>query len=335
MIKNFEQIQRDLAAKQYHSVYFLTGEESFFTDTISDYIAENVLDESEKSFNLSIFYGKESSPGNIIESALRFPMMSDYNVIILKEAQDFKKFDEFTKYFQNPNDKSIVVFCCKRMKLDKRTAVYKALKESSSCCFMEASRVYENKIAPWIDNYLAPKKLKITNKASALLIEYLGSDLSKIANELEKLIKIKNETGVIDLDDIEYHIGISKDYNIFELQNALGSKNSNKVAKICRYYQANIKSNPIYMTTGALFNFFSRSFVLENNGKSQKETANELGISDWQMKSYYPVLKNYKGTIGKVLAIIQEYDLKSKGINDRGTDQGELTKEMLFKILMA
>ena len=334
MIKNFEQIQQDLKSKQYDAVYFLVGQEPFFIDSISDYIAENVLEESEKSFNLTITYGKESNPADIIENALRFPVMSEYNVIILKEAQDFKKFDDFTPYFLNPNEKSIVVFCCKHMKLDKRTAAYKALKDSKGCCFMESGRVYENQIAPWIDKYLAGKGLKITNKASVLLIEYLGSNLSKIANELDKLALIIKEARTIDLDDIEYHIGISKDYNIFELQNALGVKNSDKVAKICRYFAANIKNNPIYMTTGALFNFFSKCYVLENNGKSLKETANALGLNDWQLRSYQPALKNYKGRFGKVLAIIQEYDLRSKGINDRGTEQAELTKELLFKILM-
>jgi DNA polymerase-3 subunit delta len=333
MIKNFEQILQGLKSKEYHPVYFLSGEESFFIDTISDYIADNVLEESEKSFSLSISYGKESLPASVIENALQYPMMASYNVIILKEAQELKKFDDFLPYFEQPNEKSILVICCKRMKLDKRTSVYKALKESKDCCFMESKKVYENKIAPWVDQYLKASQLKITPKASALLIEYLGSDLSKIANELDKLIRIKSSPGTIDMDDIEFHIGISKDYNIFELQNALGTRNSEKVAQITRYYQANSKNNPLIATIGALNSYFTKCYVMENSKKSLQETAHELGLSDWQLRNFKPTLTNYKGKFTKILSLLQAYDLKSKGIDAPTVDEAELIKELLFKLL--
>ncbi|MFC2113786.1 DNA polymerase III subunit delta [Bacteroidota bacterium] len=334
MIKNFEEIQRDLKNKEFAPVYFLYGEEPYYIDAISDYIQDFVLSESERAFNQTVIYGKESSTGNILEHAMRFPMMAQYNVIILKEAQEIKNLDEFTSYFKQPNPSTIVVFCCKRTKLDKRTVIYKTLKDSEYCLVMESPKVQDYKITGWIESIVKSKDFKITNKASALLSEYLGNDLSKITNEIEKLFKIKHESKTIDLDDIEKHIGISKEYNIFELQNALGAKNSAKTAMICKYIEANPKSNPFVLISSSIFNFFSRLYILESTSKSLIETGSKLGMQEWQLKSYYPALKNYKGKIENVLELIQEYDLKSKGINDSGTNVGTLTKELIFRILM-
>lgn len=331
MANTFESIINNLKNKKYEPVYFLCGDEPYYIDSISNYIADNILNDSEKAFNQTVVYGKEIAPNAIIENALRYPMMAQYNILIVKEAQEIKKIDELLPYIENPNKSSILVICYKYKKIDKRTKLYKTL--NSNACYFEGTKIYENKVSSWIESYLGLKNFKIKPQASALLTEYLGNDLSKVSNELNKLILIKNENEIIDLDDIEKHIGISKEYNIFELQKALGARDSKKVAKIFNYIKNNPKGNPIQALIGGLFNYFSKLFILAYSGTDFQLSCRELGIMPFLQGEYQKAIKNYHNKLEKVILVLEEFDLKSKGIGDNGTNPTELTKEMLFKIL--
>ncbi|HPD66127.1 MAG TPA: DNA polymerase III subunit delta [Bacteroidia bacterium] len=334
MILNFDKIASDIGHKKFYPVYILTGEEAYYIDAVSHLIENNVLAEHEKIFNQTIVYGKDINPAYIKEACLRFPMMAEYNVLIVREAQDCKKLmDEMLPYFERPNKSTILVLCIKYQKLDKRTKVYKSIEKNPDCCVLEASKIKENLLVEWIENYLKNNNFQITRRASILLADYLGNNLSTLSNELEKLILIKKDVRQIDLQDIETHIGISKEYNVYELQKALATKNIQKVTRIYNYLKNNSKAAAMNLITGTLFSYFFKAFVFENPKKNVNTLHSEMGMEYWQVNELQPAIQNYHGKIDKVLEIIREYELKSKGINSREIPDSELLKEMIFKIL--
>ena len=330
----YEQIMTDLRRKAYRPVYFLMGEEAYYIDQISDYIQNNILDESEVDFNLSILYGKDVDIDTVINAAKRYPMMAEFQVVIVKEAQLIKDWESLSYYLAKPLKSTILCFCYKYGKPDGRRIWVQDLNKHA--VVFESKKLYDNQIGQWIRNYLGEKKVRISEKAEMMLTEFLGTDLSKIANELDKLLitKAPNELQITP-ELIEKNIGISKDFNVFELQDALIKKDILKVNRIVRYFGENKKSNPIQMVLAQLFNFFSNLMMFHYlPDKSPAVVASELKVNPYFTKDYIQAAKSFNAW--KTMQIISEIrttDARSKGIDDTGTESAYLLKELTFKIL--
>lgn len=330
----YEQIMTDLRRKAYRPVYFLMGEEAYYIDQISDYIQNNILDESEVDFNLSILYGKDVDIDTVINAAKRYPMMAEFQVVIVKEAQLIKDWESLSYYLAKPLKSTILCFCYKYGKPDGRRIWVQDLNKHA--VVFESKKLYDNQIGQWIRNYLGEKKVRITEKAEMMLTEFLGTDLSKIANELDKLLitKAPNELQITP-ELIEKNIGISKDFNVFELQDALIKKDILKVNRIVRYFGENKKSNPIQMVLAQLFNFFSNLMMFHYlPDKSPAVVASELKVNPYFTKDYIQAAKSFNAW--KTMQIISEIrttDARSKGIDDTGTESAYLLKELTYKIL--
>ena len=330
---NFEQILNDLKNKIYYPVYFLAGEESYYIDEISDYIEDNVLTDIEKEFNQTVIYGRETDVLSIISNAKRYPMMANYQVVIVKEAQNVLKIEELLSYIENPLDSTLLVINYKYKKVDKRKSFFKQVDKKG--VLFESKKLYDNQIAGWINSYVRERGYDITPKASAMLTEFLGTDLSKVVNEITKLILNVPEKATINDELVERNIGISKDFNIFELQNAIGTRNILKANQIANYFAANPKENPLVKTTTILFGFFSKLMIYHQlKDKSRNSVASALSINPFFVKDYQVATKNYSlQKLSGIISLLKEYDLKSKGVNNISTTDGELLKELLFKIL--
>jgi DNA polymerase-3 subunit delta len=330
----FEDIFKKLKKKEFAPVYFLMGEESFFIDQISDYILENAIPEAERDFNQTILYGKDTDIGTIITTARRFPMMAERQVVVVREAQNIKNIDQLSSYVKNPLTSTILVINYKHKSLDKRKSFTKEVAQNG--ILFESKKIYENQIPDWIKKYTNSLKYKIDTKASFLLAEFLGNDLGKITNALEKLtINIPKEK-TISPEDIERNIGISKDYNNFELQNALGKKDILKANQIINYFSTNEKNNPMVVTIALLHSYFSKvlKYYFIKNKTNEKVVASSLRINPFFVKDYKLAARNYNPKkLVEIIAMLREYDLRSKGFGDAGTKHGDLLKELIFKIL--
>jgi DNA polymerase-3 subunit delta len=330
----FGDILQNLKKGIYHPIYLLQGEESYFIDELSNYIEKNVLTDAEKGFNQTVFYGKDSDPITIAESSLRFPMMSNKQVIIVKEAQSLGKIDSLTSYAERPLESTILVLAYKYKSLDSRTKLVKAIKKNG--VVFTSKKLYENKIPGWIDTYLKSHNYTITPQAALLLTSYLGTDLSKIANELQKLVIAVKDSNKITPEHIEKNIGLSKDYNVLELQNALGEKNVLKANKIIQYFGANPTLNPVQKTIAGLYFYFSKLFTYHFiKDKSERNVAAELRVHPFFVRDYVAAAKKYSPTkLYEIMGILREYDMKSKGFNvSTMVETGDLQKEMIYKIL--
>ncbi len=331
----YEAIMKSLENKEWNSIYFLMGDEGYFIDKITNFIAQNVLTEAEKSFNQTIVYGKDTTTADVIMMAKRFPMMSKNQVIIVKEAQNLKKIEDLIYYAEKPLTSTILVINYKYKTLDKRTKAYKLL--DSHYILFESKKLYDNKVPDWIKQYLKDKNFTIGPHESQLLTDNLGNELSKISNELDKIL-ISKKTGdnKITLEDIELNIGISKDFNTFELNKAMGQKNFFKANQIIDYFGKNQKEHPIVLTISALFQFFSKVllyyFVPNKNDKS--EVAKILGVSPYFLDDYVSASQKYnKAKVVKIISILREFDARSKGVENQSASPADLLKEMIFKIL--
>ena len=330
----FDAILQNLKKGLYHPIYLLQGEEPYFIDILSDYIEDHALSEAEKGFNQSVFYGKDSDPITIAESSMRFPMMASRQVIIVKEAQSLNKIDTLASYAEKPLASTVLVLAYKYKKLDARTRLAKAIKKNG--VVYTSVPVYENKIPNWIESFLAEKNFSISPQAAQILTAYLGTNLSKIANELNKLVIAVKDTTKITPEHIEKNIGFSKDYNIYELQNALGEKNVLKANQIIQYFGANPTLNPIQRTISNLYFYFSKLFMLHFlTDKSDRNVASELRLHPFIARTYIAAAKKYSPTkLYEIMGILREYDMKSKGFNTSGMlGPAELQKEMIYKIL--
>lgn len=329
----FDQIITDLKNKNYQPLYLLAGEEAFFIDEISNYIEENVLDEGEKEFNQTVVYGKDTDIASIIGYAKRFPMMSNYQVVIVKEAQSIKNLDELIPYIEQPLKSTLLVICYKYKKIDKRKALVK--KADKLGVFFESNKLYENKIPEWINQQLIKNNYTIQPKAAVILTEFLGTDLSKVSNEINKLM-INLPTGSdISPSHIEENIGISKDFNVFELQSALGKKNIYKANQIINYFASNQKDNPLIKVVGILYSFFSKILIYHHLiDKNRNSVASALSVNPFFVQDYQIAARNYNADkLNRIISSLREYDLKSKGVNNASATDGELMKELIFKIL--
>lgn len=333
-MQTFQQIMTDLRRKVYNPVYFLMGEESYYIDQISDFIQNNILNESEIDFNLNVLYGKDVDIAAVINAAKRYPMMSEYQVIIVKEAQLIKDWDALSFYLANPLKSTILCFCYKYGKPDGRKKWVQDLNKSA--VVFESKKLYDNQVGLWIREYLAERKVRISEKAEMMLTEFLGTDLSKIANELDKLLITKKpEETHITPEMIEKNIGISKDFNVFELQSALINRDVLKANRIIRYFGENKKANPIQMVISQLFSFFSNLMMYHYlPDKNPATVAAELKVTPYFTKDYGQAAKNFNAwKTMNIISWIRETDSRSKGIDDTGTEPVELMKELIFKIL--
>jgi DNA polymerase-3 subunit delta len=330
----YEQLMGDLKNKVYKPIYFLYGEEPYYLDQLSSYIAGNVLSEAEQSFNQSILYGKDSEAGQVSDLARRFPMMASHQVVVLKEAQEMKTFGDLLPYVENPQPSTLLVISYKYKKPDKRQKIFKAL-EKHAVCF-ESKKLYDNQVSGWIAGYASNHKYRMEPKAAALLAEFLGSDLSLIVNEVEKLmvaIGDKNETITPAL--VEKHIGFSKDFNQFELQDALGRKDVLKANRIINYFAENEKKYPFPLTIISLYYFFSKLLLLHyTRDKSRQNLAATLKVNPFFVKDYESAAKRYPaGRLVEIISLLRIYDMRSKGYEGNSTPAGELTRELVFRIL--
>jgi DNA polymerase-3 subunit delta len=326
-------IVNDIKGGDIKPIYFLMGEEPYYIDKLSEYIEKNILSEDEKGFNQTVLYGRDVAIEDVVSTAKRYPMMADRQVVIVKEAQDLSRtIDKIESYAENPMPSTVLVFCYKYKTLDKRKKVTKLLAKNG--VVYESKKLYENQVGDWIKRVLTGKKYTIEPKASAMLVEFLGTDLSKINNELEKLQIILPVGSVISAKDIEENIGFSKDYNVFELRKAIGERNQLKAYKIAENFAQNPKDNPIVMTTGLVFGFFIQ--LLKYHGlkdKNPKNVASVLGVNPFFLKDYDVAIKNYPmRKVSQIVASLRDTDVKSKGVGANSMSQADLLREMLYKI---
>lgn len=334
MPSTYEDIMSDLKNRKFKPLYFLAGEEPYYIDLVTEYIEEKVLPEAEKAFNQVILYGDDTSVPALIDAARRFPMMSSHQVIIVKEAQSLKNIDDLAMYLEKPLLSTILVINYKYKSLDKRTKLVKML--DTRAAYLESAKLRDYQVPGWIERYLMTRGVRTDPAASAMLTEYLGTDLHKIANELEKLIiTLPQSKPVITTDLIEKNIGISKDYNNFELQKAIGDRNILKANMIIRYFADNPKENPIMVTIASLFSFFSKLLTYHYlTDKSKANVAAALKINPFFVKDYESAAARYNtAKTVYIISMLRGYDLRSKGFEDPGTQPGDLLKELIYKVL--
>ncbi len=332
----YEEIARDLKNRIYKPVYYLMGEESYYIDRISEYIAQTVLNENEKEFNQTILYGADTDIATIINAAKRYPMMSKYQVVIVKEAQGVKNIDELSYYLQKPLESTILVLCHKHGVLDRRKKLAAEIEKVG--VLFESKKIKDTQLAGFITSYLKRKSIEIEPKASEMMAEFVGTDLSRMAGELEKLIiTLPKGQKRITPEQIEQNIGISKDYNNYELRNALIIKDVFKANQIIKYFEENPKTNPLQMTLSVLFNFFSNLMLAYYAPeKSEQGIAAQLGLkSPWQSKDYLAAMRKYSGV--KVMQIIGEIrycDAKSKGVGNLLWEMGSYSGNLFIKFFI-
>ena len=330
----FEQIVTEIKARKYRPVYLFMGDEPYYIDELTNMLTETVLPEEERDFNQSILYGMETNVTAVITMARSYPMMSDHQLIVIKEAQNLSKIEELEVYVKNPLKSTILVLNYKGGSLDKRKKLYAEIDKNG--VIFESKKIPEYKIPAFITSYILSKGLSIDQKSAQMLSDYLGNDLSKLTNEIAKLlIAIPPGQMRITADLIEENIGISKDFNNFELLNAIINKNIFKVNQIADYFEKNPKNNPMIMTMSVLFNFFSNLMICYwAKNKTEQGLATELGLRNpYQAKDYVIALKNYNAfKCMEIIGLLRIYDAKSKGVDNNSAPDGELLKELLYKI---
>jgi len=333
-----EQVLQHLAKGEYHPIYFLQGDEPYFIDAISDFIEANALNETEKSFNQIIMYGKDSRMEEILTNARRFPMMSPRQVLIVKEAQEIQQFGRqetqklLLDYVENPQPATILVFCHKYKTLDGRKALTKSLIKRA--VFVECKKLYDNKIPAWIHDYVKSKNATIDPGTAQLLSDYIGNNLERISGEINKILLNLAAPAKIDADAVQKYVGISKDYNVFELQKALVLKDRLKAQKIVGYFASNPKLNPAIPIIAVLFSFYSKLLQVQfANGNSEQAIAKTLKIRPFLVREYMIAARNYSlGQIINNIGYLRQADSQVKGIDNQSTSEGEVLKELIFKL---
>ncbi len=329
----YEQILSEIHKKNFAPVYFLTGDEPYFIDMISDTIENEALDEADRAFNQIVVYGRDVDVETIANHARSFPMMGDRMVVIVKEAQDVKNLENFEPYLDTIPDTTLLVFVYKYKKFDKRKALAKKIDKKG--VWFESKALRDYNIPGWIQSYLKGEGYSITPKATQMLADFLGTDLHKITNELKKLTITLPKNKSIDDADVERNIGISKDYNVFELQNAIGSRDVLKANRIVNYFGDNGKDNPLLVTAINLYSFFTKVMKLHcTQDKSQGNLATVLGVNPYFVKDYQLAARNYPPqTCIRNISILREFDMKSKGYESGDVSEKDLYREMIFKLM--
>jgi len=308
------------------------GEEEFYIDNITNLFLDNVLTDEEKQFNLNILYGKETSVDQIISICKKYPLNSNYQIVLIKEAQDLSSsFDSFINYFKNPLKSTILIINYKYKSIDKRKSSFKVLQKSAKV--FESKKLYDNQVQNWITKNVEGAGFSIDRKSAILINEHLGNSLSKISNELDKLFEIKKKEKSIELSDIEKYIGISKEFNNFELRKALGEKNYNKAFQIAQYFTENPKSNPFVVSVSVVFDFFNKLLLYHSNSSlDDKKIASILGVNPYFISEYKVASSNYNiKQVVSIISLIRKYDMFSKGVGIKKADSF-LLKELVLRI---
>ena len=334
-----ESILSDLKNKKFSPVYFFQGEETYYIDMLTDYIEDNVLNETEKGFNQVVLYGRDVQMNEVLTNARRFPMMSERQVIIVKEAQNISDINKesgqklLIDYLKNPVGSTVLVFAHKNKSLDKRKSLGKLIDKHAVA--LTTKKLYDNQVPSWIDGYLKTKGFKATTKAVQMLADSIGNDLERLANEVDKILINYKEKIEIDEAIVQKYVGISKDYNVFELQKALIAKDVIKANRIINYFEANEKKNPIIPIIAVLFSFYSKLLmVVGSKDRSERGLASALKVNPYFVKDYLVAARNYSPVqIINNIHYIKEADLKSKGINNASATDGQLLKELVYKLL--
>ena len=317
----------------YKPIYWLEGEEEYFIDKVMKYAEGNILNESETGFNLSVFYGKDADWAAVVNACRRYPMFAEKQVVLLKEAQQMRDIEKLEAYIENPLSSTVFVVSYKEKRVDGRTRLAKLLKEKG--VVLTTKKLYDNQLPEWTEELVQSKELNISQKALMLLVDHIGNDLSRIENEIDKIaINLGKRKGITETD-VEQYVGVSKDFNVFELQAALATKNLSKAIQIIQYFEANPKAAPIQLVLPSLYTFFSKVFMIYGlNTRDEKTIATSLGINPFFIKDYLRTTTVYSyADVEKLLLLLSDYNLKSIGINNSGTTDGSLLKEMVVKII--
>lgn len=336
MVLTEKQLIDNLKAGKYLPVYLITGEENYYIDIVSDYFENQLIDESFRDFDQTIVYGRDVTMHSVVSLAQQFPMMSPIRLVLVKEAQDInlKEWELLSKYLESPQPQTLLVFCYRHKKLDKRTAAYKAIAKVGGICEHAKLRDYE--VPDWIGSYVNQHGFAITQRGSLLIAEYLGNDLGKISNELAKVFISLQPGDTINEDTIERNIGISKEYNVFELQNAIGRRDVVQCNRIINHFAANPKENPIQLILPNLYNYFIKIMEYHQlTDKSQSSAASALKVNPYFVRDYATAAGNYPlGKLASCIGYLNEADLRCKGIHSSSTvTYGEILKELIFKII--
>lgn len=334
--KTFQDIMKDLKARRFSPIYILMGEEAYYIDQITNYIAENVLTPAEQDFNLNICFGADVSAVQVTDMAKRFPMMAEYQVVIVKEAQNIHSLDALEKYLKNPAKTTILVWCHKNGKIDARKKVI-SLAEAHGVVF-ESKKLKEYQLAGFMQNYLAANKITIEPKATQMMADHIGADLSRLTSELDKVaLSLSENDKRITPDIVEKEVGVSKNFNTFELRDAIVNRNVFKANQIGNYFISNPKAGSLYSFLPLLFSYFQNLMIVfySPNNKSESDIAQILGLkNNWGAKEYIIGMRNYSARkTMDIIAKIREVDAKSKGLNNVSTGAGDLMKEVIFFIL--
>ena len=328
-----EKIISDIKKGRTKPVYWLEGEENFFIDQVIDFAEHELLPESEKGFNLSVFYGRDTAWPDVVNACRRYPMFAEKQVVIIKEAQDLKGIDKLEGYVEKPLSSTLLFVAYKGKKVDGRTKLAKLLKEGA--VQMTTKKMYESALPDWTSDLIKTKGYTINKKALFLLIDHIGNDLNRLNNEVDKLVlNLKGVTSITE-DDIEKYVGVSKDFNAFELQQAIAQRDLFKALRIVQYFASNPKAAPIELIFPTLYNYFSKVQVVYTlASKDEQSVANVLGVRNYFWKDYVSTTTKYAyPEIEKILLLLYEYNLRNLGINDIGTDDAELLKEMVVKMI--
>lgn len=319
--------------KEFKPLYWLEGEEEYYIDKAIQYAEHEILPESEASFNLTIFYGRDANWTDVVNACRRYPMFAERQVVLLKEAQFMKDIEKLEPYFETPLNSTILVIAYKDKKVDSRTKFAKMLK--SKAVMVTTKKMYDNQLPDWVQQMVSAKGLNIAAKANALLVDHIGNDLSRLEKEIDKITVNLQGRKNISEDDIENYVGVNKEFNTFELQAAIGSRNMAKAIRIIQYFEANPKAAPIQLILPSLYSFFSKVFMIFGApGNDEKAIASAIGVNPFFMKDYMQASKlyQYQG-VERALLLLHQYNLKSIGVNSSGATDAALLKEMVYKML--
>lgn len=328
-----EKIINDWKKGSFRPVYWLEGEEDYFIDKAVEYAEHHILNESEASFNLSVFYGKDANWADVVNACRRYPMFAERQVVLLKEAQQMRDVEKLESYVENPLSSTVFVVSYKEKKLDARKKFAKLVKDKG--VLLTTKKMYDREVPEWTQGLVHSKGLTISPKGLALLVDHIGNDLSRIDNEINKLSVNLGKRTAISEDDIEQYIGVSKEYNVFELQSAMAAKDLSRCIKIISYFEANPKAGPIQLILPSLYSFFSKVFMVFGAGTNDEKTiATTIGVNPYFMKDYMQAarLYTYPG-VEKVLLLLHSYNLKSIGVGSVNTDDASLMKELVLKMM--
>lgn len=328
-----EKIIADWKKGNFRPIYWLEGEENFYIDKVVDFAEHHILSESEAGFNLTIFYGKDAGWADVVNACRRYPMFAERQVVLLKEAQQMRDVEKLETYVENPLSSTVFVVSYKEKKLDARKKFAKLVKEKG--VLVTTKKMYDRELPEWTQNLVQSKGLTITHKGLSLLVDHIGNDLTRIENEIDKLLVNLGKRTSITEEDIEEYIGVSKDYNVFELQSALAAKDLPRCLSIIQYFEANPKAGPVQLVLPSLYSFFSKVFMVFGAGSSdEKSVAAAIGVNPFFMKDYMQAAKlyTYPG-VEKVLLLLHQYNLKSVGVGSVNTEDASLLKEMVVKMI--